>query len=154
MRNIKLNIFMFLVWVSVSFTLHVCVFILFVVRFGLLSGHFLGKSCSLGWPYVLFVFWLFVILVISHLVLRVGLGFWLLQFLVFAYFYFDLRKYSLNAKPKWKWIVLSRRSKKSPRQSIWQCVSSLITSQRSRQQRICLLVHCLNLIVCHTIKKD
>ena len=42
------------------FTLRV--FILFLVRFRLLSGHLLGNSCSHGWPYVLFVFWLFVIL--------------------------------------------------------------------------------------------
>ena len=28
-------------------------FLLFLVRFGLLSGHLLGTSCSLGWPYVL-----------------------------------------------------------------------------------------------------
>ena len=31
-------------------------FILFLIRFGLLSGHLLGISCSLGLPYVLFVF--------------------------------------------------------------------------------------------------
>ena len=43
-----------------------CVFILFLVWFGLLSGHHLRNSCSLGWPYILFVFLLFVILVISH----------------------------------------------------------------------------------------
>ena len=30
-----------------------CMFLLFLVRFGLLSGHLLGTSCSLGWPYVL-----------------------------------------------------------------------------------------------------
>ena len=32
----------------------------------LLSGHILGNSCSLGWPYVLVLFFLFVILVISR----------------------------------------------------------------------------------------
>ena len=41
-------------------------FILFLVRFWLLSGHLLGNSCSLDIPYVFFVFWLFVILVISR----------------------------------------------------------------------------------------
>ena len=44
---------------------NLCVFILVLVRFGFLSGHVLGKSCSLGRPYVLFVFRLLVILVIS-----------------------------------------------------------------------------------------
>ena len=43
-----------------------CLLILFLMRFGLLSGHLLGKSCSLGLPYVLFVLSLFVILVISR----------------------------------------------------------------------------------------
>ena len=37
---------------------------LYLVRFGLLSGRRLGKSCSLGFPYVLFVFLLFVMEVI------------------------------------------------------------------------------------------
>ena len=32
-----------------------CVHIIFV-QSGLLSGHLLGKSCSLGGPFVLFVF--------------------------------------------------------------------------------------------------
>ena len=41
-------------------------FILFLVRLGFLGGHLLGKSCSLGRSYVLFVFLLFVILVISR----------------------------------------------------------------------------------------
>ena len=50
--------------VSVSFH-HTCVHII-LVRFGLLSGHRLGNSCSVGRPYVLLIFWLFVILVISH----------------------------------------------------------------------------------------
>ena len=51
----------------------------------MLGGRLLGAGCSLGWPCVLIVFWLFVILVIS----RFGLGTWfgllLDQFLVFAY---------------------------------------------------------------------
>ena len=37
---------------------------------GLLNGNLLKKSCSLGSPYVHFVVWLFVILVISVMVLR------------------------------------------------------------------------------------
>ena len=40
--------------------------ILFLVRFRLLSGHLLGNSCSLCWTYVIFVFWIFIILVISR----------------------------------------------------------------------------------------
>ena len=43
-----------------------CVFISFLVRFALLGGHILGKSCSLGWPYILSAFFLFEISVISH----------------------------------------------------------------------------------------
>ena len=34
--------------------------------FGLLSDHLCGNSCPLGWPFVLIVFCLFVILVISN----------------------------------------------------------------------------------------
>ena len=40
-----------------------CLFIILLVRYGLLSGHLLGNSCPLGWPYVLIVFCLFVILI-------------------------------------------------------------------------------------------
>ena len=36
-----------------------------LVRFWLLSGHLLGNSCPLGWPFVLIVFCLFVFL--AHL---------------------------------------------------------------------------------------
>ena len=43
-----------------------CLFILLLVRFGLLSDHLLGNSCPLGWPFVFVVSCLFVILVISH----------------------------------------------------------------------------------------
>ena len=46
-----------------------------------------GKSCSLGWPCVLIVFCLCVILVISRLVSRAGLVFRLPQFLFIAYNY-------------------------------------------------------------------
>ena len=48
----------------------------------------LGSFHMFGWPYVLFVFWLFFILVIS----RFGFEgwFWLLQFLIFAYILLSL----------------------------------------------------------------
>ena len=51
-------------------TFHLMFVHIIVVRFGLLSGHLLGKSCSLGLPCVLFEFdylwfWLFPILVFS-----------------------------------------------------------------------------------------
>ena len=39
-----------------SVTFHLTCVHINLVRFGLLSGHLLGNSCSLGWPYVLFVF--------------------------------------------------------------------------------------------------
>ena len=60
----------FLLWFSVSefrWRFAVCMFKYFLVRFGLLRGHLLWMSCTLGWPYVLFVFWLFLILVISRI---------------------------------------------------------------------------------------
>ena len=47
-----------------------------LVRFGLLSGHFLGNNCPLGWPYVLIVFCLFVFLYIFHFGSKSGI--WLL----------------------------------------------------------------------------
>ena len=34
--------------------------------FGLLSDQLLGISCPLGWPFVLIVFCLYVILIVSH----------------------------------------------------------------------------------------
>ena len=37
-----------------------CLFIILLVRFGLLSGHLLGNSCPLGGPFVLIVVCLFV----------------------------------------------------------------------------------------------
>ena len=50
--------------VRVSVTFHLkCVHII-LVRFGLLSGHLLGNSCSVG--HMFSVFLLFVILVISR----------------------------------------------------------------------------------------
>ena len=39
-------------------------------RFWLLSGHLLGNSCTLGWPFVLIVFCLFVFYLLPILVLR------------------------------------------------------------------------------------
>ena len=47
-------------------TFHLLFVHIILVRFRLLSGHLLGKSCSLDCPYVLFVFLFFVILVISR----------------------------------------------------------------------------------------
>ena len=47
--------------VSVMFTL--CLFIILLVQFGLLSGHLLGNSCPLGKQFVLIVFCLFVIFI-------------------------------------------------------------------------------------------
>ena len=44
-----------------------CLFIILLVRSGLLSDHLLGNSCPLGKPFVFGVSCLFVILVISHL---------------------------------------------------------------------------------------
>ena len=41
-----------------------------LVRFWLLSGHLLGNSCALGWPFVLIVFCLFVFYLFPILVLR------------------------------------------------------------------------------------
>ena len=43
-----------------------CLFIMLLVQVVLLSGHLLGNSCPLGWPFVLVVFCIFVIFVISH----------------------------------------------------------------------------------------
>ena len=40
-----------------------CLFIILLVQFGLLSGHLLGNSCPLGKQFVLLVFCLFVILI-------------------------------------------------------------------------------------------
>ena len=53
--------------VRVSFTFHLMVVHIILVRLRLLSSHLLGKSCSLCLPYALFVFLRFVILVISRL---------------------------------------------------------------------------------------
>ena len=49
---------------ALSFTL--CLLIILLVRFGLLSDHLLGNSYPLGWSFVFVVSCLFVILVISH----------------------------------------------------------------------------------------
>ena len=42
----------------------------FYFGFGLLSGHLLGNSCALGWPFVLIVFCPFVFYLFPILVLR------------------------------------------------------------------------------------
>ena len=47
--------------VSVMFTL--CLFIVLLVQFGLLSGHLLGNCCPLDKQFVLIVFCLFVIFI-------------------------------------------------------------------------------------------
>ena len=43
--------------------LTLCLFIILLVQFGLLSGHLLGNSCPLGKQFVLIVFCLFVIFI-------------------------------------------------------------------------------------------
>ena len=40
-----------------------CLFVVLLVRFGLLSGRLLGSGCPLGWRLVLVVFCLFVIFI-------------------------------------------------------------------------------------------
>ena len=49
---------------------HLIAFIILLVRFWLLSDHLLGNSCTLGWPFVLIVFCLFVFYLIPILVLK------------------------------------------------------------------------------------
>ena len=49
-----------------SLTFHLMFVHILLILFGLLSGHFSRKSCQVGWPRVLIVFCLFVILVISN----------------------------------------------------------------------------------------
>ena len=66
-------------------TFHLTCVHIILVRLGWLSGNLLGNSCSLGRPYVLFVFVLFVILVIVRFGFEAVFGFLLLQFLDFAY---------------------------------------------------------------------
>ena len=76
--------YLFPVWESElrrCFTL--CLFIILLVRFGLLSVHLLENSCTLGWPYVRVVY--LQVLFISHFVFRAGFGFGLLQFLFNAF---------------------------------------------------------------------
>ena len=58
------------------FGVRVSVMFQLLVQFGLLSGHLLGKSCPLGWPYVFIVFCLFVFLFIFHFGFKSGI--WLL----------------------------------------------------------------------------
>ena len=61
--------------VRVSVMFNLCLFIILLVRFGLLSDHLLGNSCPLGWPFVLIVFCLFVILFISYFGFESGFAF-------------------------------------------------------------------------------
>ena len=49
-----------------------CLFIILLVRFWLLSGHLLRNSCALGWPFVLILLSLFVFYLFPILVLRAG----------------------------------------------------------------------------------
>ena len=56
--------------VGVSGTFHLTRVRVFSVRFGFVGGRLLGDVFSLGWPCVLFVFWLFVVLFVS----RFGFG--------------------------------------------------------------------------------
>ena len=59
----------------------------------------LGKSCSLGLPWVPFVNCChFMYLVVSLLVLRVGCGIWLYQLLIIAYL-FTLQKMTIMMRP-------------------------------------------------------
>ena len=55
-----------------------------LVRFRSLSMAIFGKELSIGWPCVLIVFCLFVILIISCFVFRSLFGFRLLQFMSIA----------------------------------------------------------------------
>ena len=54
--------------VRVSVMLHLILYIILLVRFGLLSGHLLGNSCPLSWP-----FWSFCLLSICNIYLFPGL---------------------------------------------------------------------------------
>ena len=53
-----------------------CLFLILLAQFGLLSGHHFRDSCPLGWPYVLIVFCLFVIFFICNFGFKSGI--WLL----------------------------------------------------------------------------
>ena len=55
---------------------NICLFVILLVQFGLLSGHHLGNSCPLGYLFVLIVFCLFVIFIyFPFFVLRAGFAF-------------------------------------------------------------------------------
>ena len=49
--------------VRVSVIFHLCLFIILLVQFWLLSGHLLGNSCPLGMQFLLIVLYLFVIFI-------------------------------------------------------------------------------------------
>ena len=62
--------------ITALFCFTLCLFIILLVRFGLLSGYLLGNSCPLGWPCVLIVFCLFVFSYLFPIfVIRAGLRF-------------------------------------------------------------------------------
>ena len=63
----------------------VCVYVV-SVQFGLLGGRLLWSGCSLGWPGVLFGVLTVCNLLVSGFCFWAWFGFWLLRFLVFAYF--------------------------------------------------------------------
>ena len=83
--------------VSVYRTNGSLVFIILLVRFGLLSGHLLGNSCPLGWPYVLSVLCLF--LFITHFGFKSGI--WRLIALV------PVHCFSFICRCKWWYFGLS-----------------------------------------------
>ena len=58
---------------GVRVSVMLCLFIILLVQFGLLSGHLLGNSCPLGKQFVLIVFCLFVLFPV--LVLGVGIAY-------------------------------------------------------------------------------
>ena len=88
--------------VRVSVMFHtLCLFIILLVGFGLLSGHLLGNSCPLGWPYVLIVylyFWVF-----SHFGFKTGIRLLIAPAsscsLLFYYSYTMIKRSELRTEP-------------------------------------------------------
>ena len=89
-----------------------CLFIILLVRFWMLSGHLLGNSCQLGWQYVLIVCCLFVIFIF-----RFGFksGIWLLIAPVPFHCSFITCIYSFKATFKEKCCGFSLDRKQLPR---------------------------------------
>ena len=78
--------------VRVRWCFTLCLFIILLVQFGLLSGHLLGKSCPLGQQFVLIVFCLFVIFIYFPFWFKErNLPFDLLQFLFIAFLLLQYR---------------------------------------------------------------